>query len=114
MKIVINNDYGGFSLSHEAFLLLRKMGNENALKEPDYGEKWSDGSGPREKGFGDNFCRDIPRNEPDLIKVVKKLGKRVNGGCASLKIINIPDGTIWQIEEYDGMEWIAEEHQTWG
>ncbi len=25
----------------------------------------------------------------------------------------IPDDVKWQIEEYDGLEWIAEKHRTW-
>jgi len=30
-----------------------------------------------------------------------------------LKIVDIPDGVEWEIEEYDGMEWVAEKHRTW-
>lgn len=112
MKIVINDCYGGFSLSRKAFLLLRKMGNKVALEEPDYGEKWPDGSGPRDNRF-EGFCRDIPRDDSQLIEVVEKLKGKVNGMCAKLKIIEIPDGVDWIIEEYDGQEWIAEKHRTW-
>jgi hypothetical protein len=28
--------------------------------------------------------------------------------------VDIPDDVKWQIEEYDGNEWIAESHRTWG
>ena len=27
--------------------------------------------------------------------------------------VSIPDDVEWQIEEYDGMEWVAEAHRTW-
>jgi hypothetical protein len=30
-----------------------------------------------------------------------------------LTIVDIPDDIEWQIEEYDGMEWVAEVHRIW-
>ena len=33
---------------------------------------------------------------------------------AELKIVDIPDGVNWEVEEYDGNEWIAETHRRWG
>ena len=114
MKLVINDDFGGFSLSHKAFLELRRMGNKFALEEPDNGECWKDGSGPRDTSYSyDSFCRDIPRDDPQLIEVVSKLGKDANGTCASLRIVEIPDGVEWEIDEYDGNEHIAEKHRIW-
>ena len=32
---------------------------------------------------------------------------------AKLKIVEIPDDVEWIIEEYDGKEWIAEDHRRW-
>jgi hypothetical protein len=87
MKIVINKCYGGFSLSREA---------EDYLNIKSYGEG-----------------RDIKRNDPKLIECIEKLGDNANGSCAELEIIEIPDNIDWQIEEYDGMEWVAENHRTW-
>lgn len=109
-EVVINCDYGGFSISREAFLMLRKMKNEYALSEADIGEMWSDGSGPRELLF-DCFCNNIARDNKDLIEVVKKLGEKVNGEFASLKIVEIPSDMKWHIEEYDGLEHVAEDHR---
>lgn len=88
MKIVINKCYGGFGLSEEAYKEL--------------GLKWD--------GYG--FV-EIKRNDPKLVAVVKKLGERANGEHADLKIITIPDSVKWQIEEYDGIEWISEVHRIW-
>ncbi len=113
IEVVINNQYGGFSLSREAFLELRKMGNEHALREPDIGEFWPDGSGPRSKYSKNFYLGDIPRNDKDLVEVVKKLKRKANGSHSSLKIVKIPADVKWQIEEYDGREWISEIHRTW-
>lgn len=57
--------------------------------------------------------RDYERNDPDLIAVVEELGDAANGRCAKLGIVEIPDGTDFVIEEYDGLEHIAEAHRTW-
>lgn len=117
MKVVINRCFGGFSISRRAFLQLREMGNQHAKAEADYGENWDDGSGPREetaldRGVG-SFGRDIPRNDPQLVEVVERLGADANGSCAKLKIVEIPDGIEWEIDEYDGMEKVAEQHRMW-
>jgi len=56
---------------------------------------------------------DIERTDPDLITVVKKLKEKANGEHAKLKIVEIPDNTEYTIEEYDGIEWIAEKHRIW-
>lgn len=53
------------------------------------------------------------RHDPDLIEVVRELGDRAAGHCAELRIVEIPDGVDYQIEEYDGNEHIAEVHRTW-
>ena len=116
MKVVVNKCFGGFSLSRKAFLRLRELKEESALAEPDYGERWDDGSGPR-KSFGadekGDFCRDISRDSPLLIQVINELGEEANGFLANLEIMDIPDDVEWEIEEYDGREWVAEKHRTW-
>jgi hypothetical protein len=111
MKVVINRCYGGFGLSHEAYLRLRELEQVDALEEPDEGEYYSDGSGPRK--YAHSFCTDVPRDDLLLVQVVKELGEAANGECAALEIVEIPDGTEWQIGYYGGMEWVAEKHETW-
>ena len=92
MKIVINSDYGGFGLSDEALEL--------------YANKKS-------KSADDIYFFDIPRDDPDLIEIVEHLGQKSNDSYAELKIVEIPDDVKWMICEYDGSEWVAEEHRTW-
>lgn len=112
MKIVINSCYGGFSLSEEAIeLYLTKKGLEFSKEKSEFfslvgynyivkdQEHWYD--------------RDIERNDSVLVEVVEVLGEKANGRCADLKVVEIPDGVDWQVEEYDGNEWVAEVHRTW-
>jgi len=53
------------------------------------------------------------RENPLVIRVVKGLGKKANGPYAELKIVKIPADVEYEIEENDGLEWIAEKHMTW-
>lgn len=57
--------------------------------------------------------RNIERNDAKLIQVVEELGQKASARCSELVIVEIPDDVKWQIEEYDGQEWVAEEHRTW-
>jgi len=56
---------------------------------------------------------DIERNDQYLVRVVEELGDDVNGRFSELKVVDIPDDVEWQIDEYDGAEWVAEVHRTW-
>lgn len=53
------------------------------------------------------------RSDPALIQAVEELGDAANGDYAELKIVEIPDGVEYTIEEYDGLEHVAEKHRTW-
>jgi len=60
------------------------------------------------------FCdRDLARDDPVLVQVVRELGSEAGGRFADLKVVEIPADVEWTIEEYDGSEWIAEKHRTW-
>ena len=56
----------------------------------------------------------LSRDDPNLIKVIETLGEKANGRFSQLKIVEIPDNVEWTIDEYDGAEWVAEKHRTWG
>ena len=111
MKVVINSDYGGFSLSDEAIELYAKYKGITLRKE----ERSADSALSSDYYFGNEWfnCREIPRNDPTLVAVIEKLGVKADGFCATLKVVEIPEDVDWEIGEYDGNEWVAEKHRTW-
>lgn len=90
--IVINNCYGGFGLSDRAIAEYKKLAG---ITDADF------------------YDRDIARDDPYLVKVVKEMGMAANGSHANLKIVEVPADVDWMVQEYDGAEWIAEAHRTW-
>lgn len=49
-------------------------------------------------------ARDIPRDDPDLIAIIEEMGDAANGPCARLAIEDVPSGSLYRIDEYDGNE----------
>ena len=96
MKIVINRCHGGFGLSEKAQKLFCQY---SMIEWNDWQEDWS--------------YYDIERNDQYLVRVVEELGDVANGRFSELKIVEIPDEVEWQIDEYDGLEWVAEKHRRW-
>ncbi|MEY8458608.1 hypothetical protein [Lactococcus ileimucosae] len=44
------------------------------------------------------------REDGDLVEVVEKLGKLASGRFSELKVVEIPDGASYKINDYDGFE----------
>jgi hypothetical protein len=83
-KIVYSSSYGGFGLSHAAEICYRELtGNINNEDFDVY---------------------NIDRADPILVQVVEALGDRANGDFAKLCIAEVPAGTRYHINEYDGYE----------
>lgn len=138
MKVVINVCFGGFGLSMLAIKeYLKLKGKEAYFYE---NKDWSSGEYIRiddikeckdtikfcyTKDLGKKFKytkesqkfyiydENIKRDDPDLVKVVEELGEKANGSYAELKVVEIPDGINWEIDEYDGNESIEEKHNSW-
>jgi hypothetical protein len=91
MKIVVNKCFGGFSLSQEAYKEL--------------GLPWD------KHGYAYNS--EEFRNDPKLVEVVERLGDAANGRHAELRVVEIPDGILWEIDDYDGVETVREKHRSW-
>lgn len=135
MKIAINNCYGGFSLSITGLRRYAELKGKTAYFFKGYGDyipiphEEEEEAGIFFTAFdtpdlelisgkegNDHYIPSRPENrtDPDLIKVIEELGsENASGGCAKLKIVEIPDGVQWEIDEYDGIETIHEVHRSW-
>ena len=82
MKLVINNEYGGFGLSPEAEKLYKEYSGEDI-------NYWI-----------------IKRDNENLIRVVEELGEEANGTYAHLAVVEIPDNAYFFLEEFDGYEYV--------
>jgi len=117
MKVVINTRFGGFGLSDQAFEKLldrRKIAWEK--QDNSYGtgvDYYHAGHLDDDEYYISTYDCTDNRTDSDLIAVVEELGEWSWGQYANLKIVEIPDGVEWYIEEYDGKEHIAEAHRTW-
>ena len=112
MKIVINTRHSGFCLSDKAILrYLELKGLKVEVKTVNSG--WITNTYYLVDQGVNFYDRDIPRNDPMLVQVVEEMGENSGGTFANLKIVEIPDDVKWQIDEYDGLEWVAEVHRTW-
>jgi hypothetical protein len=135
MKVAYNACYGGFSLSHAAIRRYAELkglklyaftdkrladGSLVPFDAPDRMKPISDAEA--EKAFIVHYCTtptysnetywsayDLKedRADPILIQVIEELGAAANGSCAKLKIDDVPKGTLWRIDEYDGLEHVA-------
>jgi hypothetical protein len=139
MKVVINRCFGGFSLSPQAVKRLAELEDKpcyfflggfnenykpislevldkysfwcaftipdpNTLRRDDLSARW-------EELHLDQ--RPENRADPNLVEVVEELGDDANGAHAKLRIVEVPDNTEWEIDEYEGMETIHERHRIW-
>ena len=92
-KIVYNSCYGGFGMSAQAIDRYWEIKGET---RPDP-EHW--------------WYEDIKRDDPVLAQVVEELGEGANSSHAYLNIREIPKGTLYRIEEYDGMENVVTQYE---
>ena len=132
MEVIINRCYGGYGLSHKAVMKYAELkgiklypyiddatkrvyGKEATFDNPRICLHYSTKPASNEKELNDNYFseRDIERTDKILIQVIKELGEEANSRHAKLKIVYIPDGIDYEIDEYDGIETIREKHRTW-
>ena len=142
MKVVVNRCYGGFSLSKEGIARYCELAKLPCYIEEDKkfssldiftcwllpeaerieskeGEAFYVMSMEDRKAYNAAYseqtlsCRDIERNDPYLVQLVEENSELYSGRCAELAVTEIPDDVEYEIEEYDGKEWVAEKHRTW-
>lgn len=125
-RIVINKCYGGFGLSQKALRRLIELGaSVQVIKE----EGWKDASdecmiwdislvvdndwNKKTPLKLSHYHKKSIRTDKRLVQVVEELREEANDMCANLKVVDIPDDVEWEIEEYDGNEWVSEKHKVW-
>lgn len=141
-KVVINRRHGGFGLSKTACQRYWEIKGQQVWIEDDTkfkslgiftiwlvppaerielkeGNDFYDMPLEARRAFNEEYSLqtwhygDIDRDDTTLVQVVEEMGELANGQHADLVVVEIPEDVEWQIEEYDGMEWIAEKHRTW-
>jgi len=91
-KIVINDTYGGFALSEEG----AKYYNSLSSIKLSIDNPWAWGVG--------GIVYYLGRDDPNLIKTITDLKEKAAAPSCKLKIVEVPDGYSYRIEEYDGLE----------
>jgi hypothetical protein len=106
-KIVINGCFGGFGLSTKAMQRYAEIKSWTYKLNGEIGsfqfDQVVDDKGEEISDY------DISRTDPALVQVVEELGKEANGWAADLCIIELPAGTKYRIDDYDGNESIETE-----
>ena len=80
-KIVYNACFGGFGLSKKAIARYTEL-----------------------SGISEFNVYVLSRTDPFLVQVVEELGEKVNTAFSHLLICELPAGTKYRIDEYDGNE----------
>ena len=92
MKVAINTRHGGFfDLSDKA-----KAFMGISFDEAD-----------------DYELLDETRSDPRLIHCIETLGEEANTSNSFLEVVEIPDGVEYEINGWDGYEYVAEKHRKW-
>lgn len=107
-KVVVNNCFGGFSLSATAWALLaERKGGVLTYAETRLGGTTCYIVMPDGSEIHNMF---IKRDDADLVAVVEILGTDVaSGDTSQLEIATLPDDVEhWFIDEYDGEETVYE------
>jgi hypothetical protein len=113
-EIVINVCHGGFELSYKARLLYLNLSLIEYTTQDQVSRDETEKFGPIIIVNGEEWeNRDLRRDDPVLITVVKSLGPESWGRFSKLKIVKIPDNIGWEIEETNGYEWVSEAHRRW-
>jgi hypothetical protein len=108
--IVICATHGRFDLSNKAIELYAERKGIKLKK--DTHPAWLN-CYRREDGVHFSV-NEIRRDDPVLVEVINELGEEESSkwSCRP-KIVTIPNGVKWQIEQHDGREWVAEKHRIW-
>ena len=143
MKVAINASYGLFGLSPEALKLYCEKAGVSCYffkyeytTDPTFTSKLvpahdltdrrgyggdyiafsipnpQEQENPHDYRVNERFTND--RTNKFLIEAIEELGSEAaSGSSCKIKIVEVPDDVKWHIAEYDGWEWVAEDHRKW-
>lgn len=113
MKIAINIQFGGFSISKKALDYMNSLGCEKA-EEILYEHKKETSEADLDS-FSYNSFYDFNNDRTNhyLISAIESLGKEAFGSMSHLRVVEIPDDVDYEIYDYDGVESIHEKHRVW-
>ena len=95
-KIVYNGCFGGFELSDKAVARYWEL---KGLPVPDAFTRYD---------------LEDDRADPILVQIVEELGGEADTMFSNLQIRELPEGTLYRIDEYDGMETVmTQDEYTW-
>lgn len=139
-KIVYNACYGGFGISEQGILHYAKLKGIELYPEKNIGivtywtipyqescelgilssNEFQKASSEERKKSNELYSKyvfdysKISRSDPCFVQMVEDLGDKANGHCAKLEIEEVPTGTLYRIEEYDGFESVVlAESEVW-
>lgn len=103
-KILVNNAYGGYTVSYDLARLAGQLGYKRAQTAAETWDRYSEYS----------LSDDEDRSHPAMISAYEMLEASGNiEALNDLRIADIPDDAKWFIDDYDGIETVREEHRTW-
>lgn len=115
----IGDEYESISVDSDAGLFFTAFSipnpNEYFSGKKDWREQTSEERRAENEKYAAIHLDTRPENRADplLVQVVRELGRAADGSCAKLEIIEIPDGIEWNLDEYDGIESVHENHRSW-
>jgi hypothetical protein len=114
MKIAINRCYGSYG-GVSSKLVERAL--EIGWQTTEYDEEGNYKNPRAEIVISPSESRlvedNITRTNKVLISLIEELGEEANTMYSRYVIVDIPDNVEWEIEEYDGLEWVSEKHRIW-
>jgi hypothetical protein len=120
MKVILNKCFGGFGVSEMGIRHCREKGAAWAQWPNSYlkGEFFSEDDGSPSAMTCDSAWvaegREAGAREcPHLIALIES-GAYKDDHCSRLKVVEIPDGVTYEIDDYDGQESIGQPRTVWG
>lgn len=115
VSVVVNREFGGFDLSEKAVRRYCEINNIELSVESDvYGIVGLNLYYVASPGGRVPWSyRDLSRDDPVLVSIVREIGQDAAGNLSRLEIVEIPDDIEWELQECGGIEWVVEKHRRW-